>query len=131
VSGKFEFKNDVEGSIECSNRNFRDPAPLYPKRCYVLRTITRSETSRPGTINHYPPEPMNGIKYSFCAKEGGVCPATTVVRKVAFGVNGKFLYKNGKRALRCNVQTFGGDPAPGVPKRCYSVIITFRKIPPK
>jgi len=130
VNGRFKFRRNVRGSIACNDRTFGDPAPGYPKRCYVF--VRRTRPRPPVAIaNHYPPKPFNGVKYRFCANEGGQCAAVRYLRQTAFGVNGKFVYKNGKKAIRCVAASFGRDPAPGFPKRCYSVRMTFRRIPPK
>jgi len=127
VNGKFKYRRNVRGSIACSDQNFGDPAPGYKKRCYFIKRKPQTPVA-----NHYPPKPFNGVKFSFCANEGGQCPAVGYSpRQVAFGVNGKFVYKNTTKAVRCGVSTFGSDPAPGVKKRCYTVRMTFRRIAPK
>lgn len=83
-----------------------------------------SNNNRP-RANHAPPN----SNYRFCAREGGSCNYGGIVR-IAYGVNGKFKYKSFRSretgpgryvstSTVCNNRNFGGDPAPGVPKRCY------------
>ncbi len=75
--------------------------------------------------NHAPPN----SNYRFCAREGQSCKYGGIVR-IAYGVNGKFKYKSFRSretgpgryvstSTVCNSRNFGGDPAPGFPKRCY------------
>ena len=92
---------------------FNDPVEwkLVPKRTSPI-------------ANHAPPN----SNYRFCAREGGSCNYGGIVR-IAYGVNGKFRYKSFRSRetgpgrfvsayAACNSQNFG-DPAPGIPKRCY------------
>jgi alpha-L-rhamnosidase len=60
-----------------------------------------------------------GAHFTQCATEGNsfILPGTS---DVAFGVNGRYLYKFGvSGSITFNSTTFGGDPAPGVAKFGY------------
>ena len=52
-----------------------------------------------------------------CADEGGTCRFDGV-RRVAFGVDQKWAYRNLENSAQCNASVFGSDPAPGKRKRC-------------
>lgn len=57
--------------------------------------------------------------YTFCAEEGQRCNFSGT-KDVFYGANGKNTYKYSVTGgIDCNNQTFGGDPNPGVQKRCY------------
>lgn len=57
-------------------------------------------------------------RYIPCAVEGERCNLRRRTT-IAYGVNGRFVYKrNVSGSIACNNRTFG-DPAPGVKKRCY------------
>jgi hypothetical protein len=38
---------------------------------------------------------------------------------VAFGADGKFVYRSFTNGVACNLASFGGDPIVGVAKSCY------------
>ncbi|NNE66079.1 MAG: hypothetical protein HKN33_05885 [Pyrinomonadaceae bacterium] len=96
-------------NIRCTNANFGDPAPRLPKRCYI-------KLVKVVTVNHAPPS----RDYTFCVDEPYRCNFN-FIGTVAFGVNGYFAYKRGvERGITCNVESFGKDPAPGIPKKCYT-----------
>lgn len=102
------FKSAKRESVVCNAANFGDPRPSVPKDCYI-RQVRRV------AINHAPPGPG----YTVCADEPYRCNFN-YIGTVAFGANGFFAYKSGiVRGIDCNVATFG-DPAPGIPKKCYS-----------
>ena len=75
------------------------------------RPVRRNNKSRTG--RHAPPSSA----YKLCAREGQQCRYSGNGR-VAYGVNGRFKYKNVARSIKCDNATFG-DPVPGYPKRCY------------
>ncbi|MCB1025448.1 MAG: hypothetical protein KDB79_13715 [Acidobacteria bacterium] len=82
-----------------------------------------SRRATPPRANHSPPPNNGGSPYSLCSPENQRCNFN-YIGTVAFGVNGVFKYKyNVTRGIDCNVATFGGDPAPGVPKKCYSKFV--------
>ena len=83
------------------------------------RTATRTGTATPTrtatrTATATAPSPSDWI---FCANENKTCalPGTRLVR---FGANNKYKFKTLSGSLICNGTTFGGDPLPGVAKRC-------------
>jgi hypothetical protein len=55
--------------------------------------------------------------FTYCAAEGGVC-SFSGTRLVAFGA-GAYATKSATSSLRCAVDQFGADPAPGLVKACY------------
>ncbi|GAA2898456.1 hypothetical protein GCM10010517_63550 [Streptosporangium fragile] len=56
--------------------------------------------------------------YRFCMYEGGRCHFEGEA-SVAFGADGLFTYKTFTDGVECTAGNFGGDPIPGVDKRCY------------
>lgn len=52
-----------------------------------------------------------------CAEEGQTCRFDGV-RRVAYGAGQKWFYRQHQEAVACTSGNFGGDPAPGVRKRC-------------
>jgi hypothetical protein len=98
ASGKFAYRNDVSNGIDCNNATFGDPIYGTVKSCYVLL------------------KPAAG--YTLCASENGRCnfPGNG---DVAYGANGKFVYRNGvSTGIDCNNATFG-DPIYGTVKSCF------------
>jgi hypothetical protein len=55
--------------------------------------------------------------YAFCAAEHFTC-AFIGTRTIAYGANGRFVYKVATGSIACDNQQFG-DPAAGVKKACY------------
>jgi hypothetical protein len=53
-----------------------------------------------------------------CATEGSIC-AFAGVGTVYYGANGGYLSGVFERRVECSASVFGGDPAPGLSKRCY------------
>jgi len=88
------------GGVPC-NTGFGDPAPSTSKACYISTTLT-------------PPAPG---PWTPCAAEGGTC-SFSGTQTVAFGANGHFAYGIYTGNVPCD--TGFGDPAPGMPKACYT-----------
>ncbi|MFO1432005.1 MAG: hypothetical protein U1F76_17995 [Candidatus Competibacteraceae bacterium] len=55
--------------------------------------------------------------YASCAQENGTCRFSGT-KEVAFGANGRFIYKTATDSINCNDNTFG-DPIFGTVKACY------------
>lgn len=99
ADGKFFYRYGVATAISCSNAVFTDPDQGVVKGCYIKRDIGPSG-------------------YTFCATEGQTCPISGPA-DVAFGADGKFLYKKDVTGnIACTVAVFG-DPDEGVVKACY------------
>jgi len=82
--------------------------------------ITRNATTPGGSTPPPSPPPSTGgpAAYTWCANEGGSYTFTALV-DVAYGANGKFVYRNGVTgAIVFNNTTFG-DPIGGVRKAGY------------
>lgn len=95
----------AEGSVACSTGAFgRDPAPGKAKSCSYLLASSRLN------VNAAPPA------WVPCAKEGGVCQFNGM-RKVVYGIDGKWMHETFVGAVRCSNSVFG-DPAPGKVKEC-------------
>ena len=60
----------------------------------------------------------DGTTWWKCADEAGVCRFRGK-QKVAYGVQGKWRYRDAVNSIACNSVSFGGDPAVGVVKACY------------
>jgi hypothetical protein len=87
-------------STKCSNTTFGgDPALNVLKDC--------SYTQMP---------PKGG--WMRCAGEGDKC-SFDGVRTMAYGANGKFVFKTVSTGALCTNTTFGTDPSPQVPKECF------------
>jgi hypothetical protein len=96
VDGQYFFKEfGAGGSFVCDVGTFGDPAPGKLKYCYRMLE-----------------------EYGYAAAE---YQTVTGLYKtsMAFGANGKFLYKVATGSVPCTVAAFGGDPAPGFDKSCY------------
>jgi hypothetical protein len=87
----------------CANVAFfnHDPAPGVRKNCYFA-----FPDSTP-------------YRYIKCADETGQCAFTGSAR-VAFGINGNFVFGDFNDGTPCGAAYFNGaDPAPGISKSCY------------
>jgi hypothetical protein len=95
ANGAFFFGR-VTGSYTCNNDTFGDPIVGAGKSCFVPVPNYAADVFEFGT--------MTGLNDT----------------PVAFGANGKFVYKLASGSHPCTVEAFGsGDPAPHVTKRCY------------
>jgi hypothetical protein len=94
--GAFTFKR-VTGTYTCNNNTFDDPIVGTRKECFL-------------PLHDYAPDVFENDTMT-----------VPVDSAIAFGANGKFVYKivpGGSHP--CTVAAFGNDdPAPNVPKRCY------------
>lgn len=98
--GKFKFKYDVTGGIDCTNGVFGNPDPGVQKACFV-----RSVTGPSG--------------YTFAATEGNSFTISGTA-DVVYGANGVFSLKLGLTGtVGCNNTTFV-NPAPGIQKACFT-----------
>ncbi len=57
--------------------------------------------------------------YTFCSFENQHC-SFSGTDQVAFGANGKFVYKSFRNGVDCKTSAFRKDPIPGVAKACYT-----------
>ncbi|UTY57400.1 M12 family metallo-peptidase [Massilia sp. erpn] len=60
----------------------------------------------------------NSQAYTRCADEHQTCTVSGT-RNIAYGANGKFVYRTVTGSFVCDNSTFG-DPLPGTPKACYA-----------
>lgn len=98
ANGVFNFRTfpgTAFTSITCDDATFGDPLPGVTKACYFL------------------------ADYRPFANEGE--RITEVPSAVAYGANGRFLFKLVTQPQRCNDAGFGGDPIRGVKKACHRV----------
>ena len=124
---------DVGGrGVPCSNDVFGDPARGVPKRCaYVARGYGEAaeeprrwghdadRDGRPG--RHGRPvyrerDEDFGSAWQTCAREGQFCDFGGV-RRVRYGVRGRFVEGTYRNGTSCSNSVFG-DPVPGQPKLC-------------
>ena len=90
----------ANGAIPCANSEFGgDPIAGVGKACYA----------RAGGPNGY------GTR---CAAENGAC-SFAGFQTVAYGADGRFVYKSSTSSAPCTTAAFGGDPIAGVAKNCY------------
>ncbi|MBX4198843.1 hypothetical protein KW800_01015 [Candidatus Parcubacteria bacterium] len=62
-------------------------------------------------------EGQGSTNWITCASEGGTCsfPGTKQVR---FGANGIYNIGTAENNVKCAISSFGGDPVPGIAKKC-------------
>lgn len=107
ANGKFAYRSGISGGVDCSNDVFGDPAYSVKKACYVKDTSGGS-----GGDSGAP------RGYTYCAREGQRCNFDGI-KDVAYGANGKFVYRFGVTGgVDCSNNVFG-DPAHGVGKACH------------
>ena len=95
ANGKYAYKSGVIGSVTFNNATFGDPIPNVPKNGFYKT-------------------------YSKVASEGQTYQINGVA-DVAYGANGRFVFKsNVSGSVRFDNGSFG-DPAPGVPKYGYVI----------
>ena len=105
AQGSYVFKSGLSGTISCGNATFgSDPAYGWTKGCYT--------------------RPHGGggpASFTYCTGEGGTCTGSGDV-DVAYGAAvGSYLVQSGVvGAIGCNTSVFGGDPAYGWSKACYT-----------
>ena len=105
ANGRFVYRRNVRGGVDCNNRVFGDPIRGVYKACY---TRASSSTSGSGPSG-----------YTLCARENERC-SFSGTRDVAYGANGRFVYRRNVRGgVDCNNRVFG-DPIRGVYKACYT-----------
>ncbi|WP_204008056.1 hypothetical protein, partial [Virgisporangium aurantiacum] len=75
------------------------PIPNTAKACYT----------RTGGPNGYG---------TTCAAENGTCTFSGS-QTVAFGANGRYVFRSFTASAPCTAAAFGGDPLFGVQKSCY------------
>ncbi len=92
---------------KCSSANFGgDPIPGVAKSCSVSSVTTAPPP--PATVNS---------TWSRCAGEEQPCRFSGS-RRVAYGANGRYSYRQAKDGVMCGNKAFG-DPAPGTRKSCF------------
>ncbi len=98
ANGVFNFKT-VGPRYDCDNATFGDPLYGVPKACYQA-------------VPDYLP----------FANEGATM-AGLVDTPVAYGANGKFIFKVLNGSAKCAASTFGFSPS-SAPKKCYKLSAT-------
>lgn len=106
ANGRFFTKVFVNG-VKCGNQAFGgDPIPGVAKICRVR--VPEGQA---------PSATIDG-SWIPCAVEGRICQFSGR-RKVAYGANGRVFYRMAENSIACTNERFGGDPTPGVAKRCW------------
>ncbi|MBL8522757.1 MAG: hypothetical protein JNN20_03610 [Betaproteobacteria bacterium] len=96
-----------QNGANCTNAAFGgDPAPNVKKMCYLEGAAASSVSTRIDS------------RWSRCANESGVCRVNGV-RSVAYGAQGKWVYRTVENGVNCTNAGFGRDPIPGVAKACF------------
>lgn len=103
ANGAFSFRTFRNQSFTCNVSTFGDPVPGVVKACYLAVPMF----TRVGSEG----DPMYAVNGE----------------TIAYGANGRFIFarKSGSAELNtvtCSVDTFGEDPAYGVPKDCYRIV---------
>jgi hypothetical protein len=110
ANGSYRYKFMVTGKVACKEQTFGgDPIYGVKKSCSFGPLNWSRCADQSGTCNYV------------CASgtQKAPCPDQSSVT-VAYGANGKFLYKtNVSTPFTCNEATFGGDPIYGVAKSCW------------
>jgi hypothetical protein len=112
--GDFNYRN-VDNQVVCATDQFGDPTPGLVKVCEANTIPPERSAARRPAPDEIPPlqDPM----WKPCAVEGQTCHFRGA-EHVRFGARGVYRVIHAKDGLRCSVDTFGGDPTEGVPKRC-------------
>lgn len=102
-------ERSASGGIPCNNSSFgRDPYPGVAKQC---------EYRIGGGSGGWPGQSSSGLPWNSCAPEGGYC-SFRGPGMLRYGASGRYFYREAVNGQRCGNDEFGGDPAPGVKKRC-------------
>ncbi|AYG61585.1 hypothetical protein QD460_05515 [Rhizobium jaguaris] len=108
-------------SVPCSNDVFGDPAPGVHKSCYIVSRDRGGDGDNgyrgddgDGGDRRYGHRPAH---WRPCASENGFCDFDGR-KRVRYGAEGRFTEDVFEDGVDCDNDTFG-DPAPGIPKRCY------------
>lgn len=102
-------ERSVTGGMACNNGGFgRDPYPGVAKQC---------EYRIDGASGSWPSQPASGLPWNTCASEGGYCNFRGP-GMLRYGAAGRYVYREAVNGQRCGNDEFGGDPAPGMSKRC-------------
>jgi hypothetical protein len=91
----------VNGNFTCNDATFGDPVPGYAKRCYLALPAYRVVAGEG--------DPITGLNNT----------------PIAYGANGRFLYRTETGSFPCTYMAFGGDPAFGYGKSCYKMSTPF------
>lgn len=102
---RYAYRN-VTGGIQCSTREFGDPAYGLVKACEFM-----SMGGGYGNVS-------SSYGWDYCASEGGFCSFSGPA-EVRFGSGGRFVTSRGVNGLPCGVEAFGNDPAYGQKKQCF------------
>ncbi len=127
----------VDGSVRCNNDNFSDPIGGVPKACFYL--VRDREYERPAPRDWDRPAPRDerwerprddrwdrrpprdewsgGGGWQPCARENEYCDFRGRA-EVRYGARGSYITRRAVDGVSCDNETFGRDPARGVPKHC-------------
>lgn len=112
--GNYNYRNN-DNEVYCSPYQFGDPAPGMVKLCEANTIPPERSAARRPDPDEIPP--LNDALWRTCAVEGQSCNFRGG-EHVRYGANGVYRVIYAADGLRCNANTFGGDPARGLPKRC-------------
>jgi hypothetical protein len=113
TAGRYVVRQ-VGGTLRCSLDDFgQDPYPGVPKQCEVDMAGGGGGHAAPGPVFR----PDTGGRWSECALEGGYCRVRGEAT-VRFGVSGRYVYRQVRDGIDCDLDAFGEDPFPHRPKRC-------------
>lgn len=108
ANGKYTYRNNVSGSVTFDNATFGDPAPGMPKAGFIKgRGSTKIIQTDSGPVG-----------YTKIAEEYESYTFTETV-DVAFGANGKYVFRNNVTGLVTFNNAEFGDPIPRVAKAGY------------
>ncbi|MGB5943978.1 MAG: BNR repeat-containing protein, partial [Leeuwenhoekiella sp.] len=107
ANGQFRYLMNQTQDVGCTRTAFGgDPAPGVAKKCYIRNSSSSPDYTPPGS-------------YVLDVNEGATVNVSGTMN-VAYGANGQFVFLyNQTGNVSCNNDTFGSDPAPGVPKKCF------------
>jgi hypothetical protein len=101
----------LQGSVDCTNESFGDPAPQVAKACEVRDFAAPVAGAATGAATG-----TTTAGWAFCAAEGEVCNFRGL-SEVRFGTAAAYTVRNAFERVRCGVEDFG-DPAYGSTKHC-------------
>lgn len=112
--GNYNYRQ-ADREVPCLTRVFGDPAEGAVKLCEANTIPVERAVARRPDPDEIPP--LNDALWKDCSGEGQICNFRGG-EHVRYGANGVFKVLYMTNGLRCDSNTFGGDPARGTTKRC-------------
>ena len=112
--GDYNYRN-ADNEVDCATYQFGSPAPGKVRLCEANTIPPERSAARRPDPDEIPP--LNDAFWKPCAAEGQTCNFRGG-EHVRYGGIGVYRVMFAKDGLRCDSNTFGGDPVKGLRKRC-------------